>query len=104
MRRASYVVLFVFSLQLVAQSNAPRDGFSLMLERTGCEGFCPWYSVTILGDGSVHYEGTAYVHVEGKRRKKIPISDVNKLIHKLRDEDFFHWEEKKCCCVDYPEV
>jgi hypothetical protein len=52
----------------------------------------------------VHYEGKAYVHVEGSRRETIPVSDVNKLIHKLRDEDFFHWEEKTDLCVDYPEV
>ncbi len=39
-----------------------------------------------------------------KRRKTIPVSDVNKLLHKLRDEDFFHWEEKAHVCVDYPEV
>jgi hypothetical protein len=52
----------------------------------------------------VHYEGKAYVHVEGNRRKTIQVSDVNKLIHKLRDEDFLHWEEKTDVCVDYPEV
>jgi hypothetical protein len=67
-------------------------------------GFCPWYSVTILNDGSVCYEGKAYVHVEGVRRKKIPVSDVNKLIQKLRDEDSLHWEEKTDLGVDYPEV
>jgi hypothetical protein len=104
MRLASCVFLLVFSLQLSAQSNAPAADFSLTLERTGCEGFCPWYSVTILSDGSVHYEGKAYVHVEGNRRKTIQVSDVNKLIHKLRDEDFFHWEEETDVCVDYPEV
>jgi hypothetical protein len=52
----------------------------------------------------VCYEGKAYVHVEGVRRKKIPVSDVNKLIQKLRDEDSLHWEEKTDLGVDYPEV
>ncbi|MFZ0863707.1 MAG: DUF6438 domain-containing protein, partial [Candidatus Sulfotelmatobacter sp.] len=61
MRLASCVFLLVFSLQLSTQSNAPAADFSLTLERTGCEGFCPWYSVAILSDGSVHYEGKAYV-------------------------------------------
>jgi hypothetical protein len=104
MRLAWCVLLLVFSLQLNAQSNAPAADFSLSLERTGCEGFCPWYSVTILSDGSVHYDGKAYVHVEGTHKKTIPVSDVNKLIYKLRDEAFFHWEEKTGVCVDYPEV
>jgi hypothetical protein len=104
MRLASCAFLLVFSLHLYAQSNPPAADFSLTLERAACEGFCPWYSVTILGDGSVHYEGKAYVHVEGNRRKIIQLSDVYKLIHRLRDEDFFHWEEKTVVCVDYPEV
>jgi hypothetical protein len=74
------------------------------LERTGCEGFCPWYSVTILANGSVHYEGKAYVRVEGIRKRTIPISDVYKLTRKLVDEDFLDWDEKTELCVDYPEV
>ena len=104
MRLASCIFLLVFNLQLSPQSNVPAADFSLTLERTGCEGFCPWYSVTILSDGSVRYEGKAYVHREGSRKKTIQVSDVNKLIHELRNEDFFHWEEKTDLCVDYPEV
>jgi Domain of unknown function (DUF6438) len=81
-----------------------RKRFFYHVERTGCEGIFPWYGITILNDGSVRYEGKAYVYVEGVRRKKIPVSDVSKLIQKLRDEDFLHWEEKTDYCVNYPEV
>jgi hypothetical protein len=52
----------------------------------------------------VRYEGKEYVHVKGIRKKTIPVSAVNNLIQKLRDEDFLHWEEKTGGCVDYPEV
>jgi Domain of unknown function (DUF6438) len=104
LRVAACAFLIGFSLQLVGQSNAPATDFSLALERTPCLGPCPWYSVTILGNGSVHYEGKSYVHVEGIHEKTIPVSEVNKLIQNLRDEDFFHWEEKTDLCVDYPEV
>lgn len=69
-----------------------------------CEGLCPWYSVTIFSDGSVLDEGKAYVRAEGIRKNTIPVSDVNKLINKLQDEDFFHWNLKTDLCVDYPEV
>jgi hypothetical protein len=31
-------------------------------------------------------------------------SEIQKLVQKLRDEDFFDWEEKKQVCVDFPEV
>src|ERR1700677_2461142 len=70
----------VFSLLRVcyrARRNSGANDVSITLDRTGCLGFCPWYSVTILNDGSVRYEGKAYVHVEGVRRTKIPVSDVN---------------------------
>jgi len=98
------IFLLVFSLQSSAQSETPAAEFSLTLERTGCEGPCPWYSVTLLGNGSVHYEGKAYVRVEGIRKRTIPVSDINKLIRILLDEDFLHWDEKTELCVDYPEV
>jgi hypothetical protein len=102
MRFACLFFLFL-ALFLSAQSHDANQ-FSIRLERSGCEGFCPWYSITILNDGSVRYEGVAYVHVEGIRRKKIPVSKVNKLIQKLREEDFLNWNEKTDLCLDYPEV
>lgn len=42
--------------------------------------------------------------IEGVREQTIPQADVHKLIRKLGDEHFFHWEEKKQVCVDFPEV
>ena len=104
MRLAVCLFFLSFGLLSSAQSNTGANDFSITLERTPCEGICPWYSITILNDGSVRYEGKAYVHVEGVRRKKIPVSDINKLTQKLRDEDFLHWEEKTDLCVDYPEA
>jgi hypothetical protein len=44
------------------------------------------------------------VRIEGIRKSTIPSSDVQKLVRKLRDEDFFDWEEKKQVCIDFPEV
>jgi Domain of unknown function (DUF6438) len=104
MRIAVCLFFLSFGLLSSAQSNTGANDFSITLERGGCEGICPWYGITILNDGSVRYEGKFYVHVKGVRRKKIPVSDVSKLIQKLRDEDFLHWEEKTEACVDYPDV
>jgi hypothetical protein len=103
--RLTFTVVFVFlALQSVAQTTSTTSNFSITLERVRCLGNCPDYTVTILGDGSVHYEGKAYVRVEGIRKRTIPASDVNKLIRVLVDEDFLHWDEKTELCVDYPEV
>ena len=104
MRLTFSAVFLLLALQLVAQTTATTSDFSITLERVGCLGNCPDYTVTILGDGSVQYEGRAYVHTEGVRRKTIPVSAVQKLIEKLRSDGFFQWEEKKMVCVDFPEV
>jgi hypothetical protein len=88
-----------------AQGNAPIDDhFSVTLERIGCLGTCPDYSVTIMSDGSVHYEGRAYVRVEGLRQKTISIAALQKLRQKVVDEHFFQWQENKKVCLDLPEV
>lgn len=94
-------------LALVARSraqSAPPADFSITLEREPCLGSCPDYKVTILGDGSARYEGRGYVRVKGLRKTRIQMSEVQKLIQKLRDEDFVHWEERQIVCVDYPVV
>ena len=103
MRLASCIV-FILILQSGAQTSATGDDASITLERVGCLGSCPDYKITILGNGSVRYEGRGYVRIEGIRKSTIPSSDVQKLVQKLRDEDFFDWEEKKQVCIDFPEV
>lgn len=98
-------ILLVLSLMLSAtQANSSADEFSIWLERTGCLGSCPEYKVTIRGNGSVRYEGQWYVRIKGTRESSIPIESVQRLIRKVRDEDFFSWEEKKMVCLDFPEV
>jgi hypothetical protein len=98
------MAFILLTLQLATQTSAPAEDFSITLERVGCVGSCPDYKVTILGNGSVRYEGRAYVRIEGIRKNTIPVSVVQKLVQKLRDEDFFHWEEKTEVCLDFPEV
>jgi hypothetical protein len=80
------------------------DDFSITLKRVGCVGTCPDYEVTILGNGRVRYQGHAYVLVEGVRERTIPIANVQKLMRRLQDEQFFQWDEKDVVCLDFPEV
>jgi hypothetical protein len=82
----------------------PEDNFSITLERIGCLGSCPDYKITIQGNGTVQYEGHAYVSVEGIRNTTIPVLAVQKLQQNLRDEDFLHWPEQEEVCVDFPEI
>jgi len=98
------MVLVLLSVTSGAQSSVSKDDFSITIERIGCLGSCPDYKITISGHGTVRYEGHAYVTVEGIRETRIPPSAVQKLIHRLRDQDFFHWPEMKEVCIDFPEV
>ena len=101
---SSIALSLLFTLQLAAQTSTASGDFSITLERVGCLGSCPDYTVTILGNGSVKYEGRAYVRTKGVRNKTIPVSAVHKLIQRLKDEGFFQWDEEKKVCVDFPEV
>ncbi len=99
-----FIIALIIALPSSAQTNAPADDFSLTLERIGCLGSCPDYKVTIQSDGTLQYEGRAHVHVEGVRKKKLPLGVVQRLAQRLQKEDFFHWEEKKHVCIDFPET
>jgi hypothetical protein len=97
------VVAMLGPLSAAQGSSIPND-FSITLERIGCLGSCPDHKVTILADGSVEYDGRAYVRIEGKREKTIPVAAVAKLVKELQDDDFVDWEENNEVCIDFPEV
>lgn len=98
------VPLVVLSTASVAQSSDELGDFSVTLERIGCLGACPDYTVTISGNGAVLYEGRSYVHAKGVRRNRISVFAVQQIIQTLRDEEFFHWNEDTGRCVDAPEI
>jgi hypothetical protein len=60
----------------------------MSLERLGCEGRCPAYSITIAGNGTVTYEGRAYVKVLGKQQAHISEAAVMQLLERFREADF----------------
>jgi hypothetical protein len=97
-------VLFVLSTICFSQTiNIPKD-FEITLERTACLGACPDYKVVIHANGSMLYQGRYSVETQGTRKSEIPISEVQKLVERLRKQGFFNWKEKKLACIDFPEV
>ncbi len=66
----------------------------IRLERTGCFGTCPSYTVEIGGDGRVTYTGEGYVAVEGVRRERIAPEAVEALIERFRQADFFSLDDE----------
>jgi len=58
------------------------------LERHGCEGLCPVYTIIIAGNGTVLYEGRANVKAIGTRQSHVPKAAVIQLLERFRKADF----------------
>lgn len=69
-------------------------GVRIRLERTGCFGSCPAYSVEIRGDGSVIYTGEGFVTAMGERHANIAPKVVSQLVEQFRAADFFSLEDR----------
>lgn len=61
----------------------------ITLDRTACFGYCPDYSLTIRGDGSVVYEGRSFVREIGKREGTISPEDFKKLVDEFYTIKYF---------------
>lgn len=64
------------------------------LSRTVCYGTCPAYSVTIRGDGSVHFSGEKYVLILGEHDARIDPAAVRELVRQFEAAKFFATGDK----------
>ena len=77
----------------------------ITLERTGCYGTCPVYSVTVHGDGTVIYEGKHFVRIEGVRTYTIPEESVAELVGMFYEINYFSLNDRYDASVtDLPTV
>lgn len=70
------------------------EDIMISLERTPCFGFCPDYTVTVFGNGTVVYEGRNFVAVEGMQRGQISQEDVRELVDEFYDARFFNMRDR----------
>jgi hypothetical protein len=61
----------------------------ITLRRTACFGTCPIYSLEILQDGRVHYNGKGFVAVVGRQDAQISPAAVQALIESFLRIDYF---------------
>jgi hypothetical protein len=61
----------------------------ISMQQMGCEGKCPAYRLTIHGDGTLEYEGLAFVSAMGKRTSRISPEAVDDLVHQFKAANFF---------------
>jgi Domain of unknown function (DUF6438) len=90
-------------------SDADLKNVTVRLERTGCFGSCPAYSVTIHGDGRIEYKGKSHVKEMGAREGQIEMDKVRTLASVFAKMKFWglaeDYSEAKCngrICTDMP--
>jgi hypothetical protein len=72
-----------------AMTNDNLETVKITLERTECYGFCPVYTLTIRGDGTVIYDGKDHVQTLGELETTIDKGKVEKLVEKFEAFDYF---------------
>lgn len=69
-------------------------GVEIKLSRTACLGTCSDYSVSIRGDGSVHFTGRRFVLIPGNHEARISPEAVIQLVEKFENAKFFAARDK----------
>lgn len=64
------------------------------LERAACRGTCPVYSVNILDDGTINYEGENFVEISGTQNSQIDPETVQLMIEAFEDAGYFDWNDE----------
>jgi hypothetical protein len=81
---------------------------TIRMERTGCFGNCPAYTVTIHGDGGVEYEGKSHVKESGAQQARLEPDTIKALTKEFSKANFLtlseDYSEEKCAryCTDMP--
>jgi hypothetical protein len=65
------------------------NSLRITLSRSGCYGMCSTYEIEIHGDGTVLYDGQAYVGTTGKQKGKISHASLVKVVDAFRKVDYF---------------
>ena len=66
-----------------------RKTLIMHLERTGCFGSCPAYSVDVNGNGAVYYTGKGNVLINGRHQGRISQQGMDALVAEFRKANYF---------------
>jgi hypothetical protein len=78
-------------------TGGPADGGEvelITLERQPCFGFCPVYTLSIRGDGTVEYDGGQNVEVTGPQTATIDPAAVQSLADSMIAAGYLDWENE----------
>lgn len=96
------VILFGLNPNFFPPSHWDYQTAVISLERVPCYGTCPYYSLTIFGNGTVIYEGRSNVAVVGKHTYSVPKENAEHLINYFQLYGFFSMKDSYGTCGDCP--
>lgn len=90
----SLLLLFVLGIGMASVNAQNSDANAVItLERTACFGTCPVYTVSILEDGTVLYNGQDFVEVTGEQMGFLEPATVEAMVNAFEEAGYFEWEE-----------
>ena len=66
----------------------------IVLERSRCLGRCPWYRLTVFGDGRIIYDGYDFVEYCGTYRAHVSPEAVHQLVDLFKRADYFSLSDR----------
>lgn len=95
MHKLKFAVLLTIFIAALSSIHAQETEaqVAITLERTPCFGSCPVYTVSILDDGTVIYEGENFVDVTGEQIGQIDPEVVEQMVDALEEAGYFEWDE-----------
>lgn len=98
------VLLLTYCLLLLPATIAKTRADALVLEREGCYGSCPSYTITVFKDGRVTWRGKEFVRVKGRTHSRISKSVAATLFEDAHSVDFFRLQDSYYgrCVTDGP--
>jgi ankyrin repeat protein len=87
---------------VAAPAVGPNSKVTITLERSGCFGACPAYSVTVSTDGIV-FDGSGFVAAQGKHTDRVDADDVRRLARKFVAANFYSMDASyRAAVTDMP--
>ncbi|MGI0028702.1 MAG: DUF6438 domain-containing protein [Nitrososphaera sp.] len=91
---AGFAFVLLFSVFEVPVGLVGTEGVIITMERTICFGACPAYSLIIYDNGTLIYEGFAFVAVTGTRTAQIPQDKFEQIVEKFYEINYFSLEDR----------
>lgn len=94
------LLALLLAFQQPVLSPASDEAVTIRLERGGCFGACPVYSVEVNEDGRVAFLGVRFVALPGEHSRQVDPEVVATLAEQIRASDFFSLEDEYDSRID----